>query len=193
MIVIIGAFTALGFTGGFYLATALQKQIEALIGAAIVLGFLTWLGSGTDFLRLVREWYKDKREEEMAPKLEFRSFVTNAIESSYYVRIKNVKERVATECQGYLTIEGTEVTHIPSTWKENVEPTITISEQSDLFLFYKLVDQLFFGKYGSTGPMKKLGELGDKSLLISINWGENNKNQLEVKIKEIINMAIVEK
>lgn len=40
----------IGFTGGFYTAVALQRQIEVLIGAAIVLAVLTWIGSGADLL-----------------------------------------------------------------------------------------------------------------------------------------------
>lgn len=60
------AIFAFGFTGGFYLATAFQKQIEVLIGAAIVLAFLTWMGSGSEFFKLIREWYK---EQKRLPKL----------------------------------------------------------------------------------------------------------------------------
>jgi len=44
-----GFILIVGFTGGFYLATALQKQIEALIGAAVILAILTWIGTGADF------------------------------------------------------------------------------------------------------------------------------------------------
>jgi hypothetical protein len=69
-----GLLIAIGVAGGFYFATALQKQIEALIGAAVVIGFLTWLGSGADLLGLLREWFKEKREEERIPQLVFDGF-----------------------------------------------------------------------------------------------------------------------
>jgi len=47
-------FSIIAGTAGFYLAIVLQKQIEILIGAAIIVAFLSWLGSGTDFIGLVR-------------------------------------------------------------------------------------------------------------------------------------------
>jgi hypothetical protein len=53
----------IGFAAGFYTAVALQKQIEVLISAAIVLAVLTWIGSGADLLGLLSEWYKDQREQ----------------------------------------------------------------------------------------------------------------------------------
>jgi hypothetical protein len=64
----------IGFAGGFYTAVALQKQIEVLVGAAIVLAVLTWIGSGADLLNLLREWYKDRREQETIPSLVFDGF-----------------------------------------------------------------------------------------------------------------------
>jgi hypothetical protein len=53
----------IGILGGFYLYALLQNQIQVLIPATVVLVFLTWLGSGADFLGLLREWYKDKMKE----------------------------------------------------------------------------------------------------------------------------------
>ncbi|MFZ0223556.1 MAG: hypothetical protein WAM42_17880 [Candidatus Nitrosopolaris sp.] len=50
---------------------ALQKQISVLLGAAVIVGFLTWIGSGADLAGLLQEWYKDRREEEKNPKLVF--------------------------------------------------------------------------------------------------------------------------
>lgn len=64
----------IGFAGGFYFAVALQRQIEVLVGAAIVLAVLTWLGSGAELLGLVRDWFKDQREQESIPSLAFNGF-----------------------------------------------------------------------------------------------------------------------
>ena len=64
----------IGFVGGFYLAVWFQKQIEVLVGAAVVLAVLTWLGSGADFLDLLRDWYKEKRDEELVPRLVFDKY-----------------------------------------------------------------------------------------------------------------------
>ena len=69
-LVILSMSMIISFIGGFYLATFLQNQIEVLIGAAILIAFLTWLGTGADFLGLLREWYREKREAEKTPTLE---------------------------------------------------------------------------------------------------------------------------
>jgi hypothetical protein len=58
------AILAIGFAGGFYLALLFQKQVEILVGSAIIFAFLTWLGSGADFIGLFRDVVKQKREEE---------------------------------------------------------------------------------------------------------------------------------
>lgn len=64
-IILVGAtILAIGLAGGFYLALLLQKQVEILIGAAILFAFLTWLGSGVELLGLLRDIYRQKTEEE---------------------------------------------------------------------------------------------------------------------------------
>lgn len=110
---------AIGFTGGFYIAVALQKQIQVLIGAAIVLAVLTWIGSGADLLGLLREWYKDKREEERVPKLGFDEFfkidsqeagATGELNATrYFVKIINTNSRsegIAGICQGFVILRN---------------------------------------------------------------------------------------
>jgi len=42
--------------------------------AAIAIAVLSWIGSGADLVGLFREWYKDKREEERLPSLEFDKY-----------------------------------------------------------------------------------------------------------------------
>ena len=58
-----GLLIAIGFAGRFYFSNALQKQITVLLGAAVVVGFLTWIGSGADLVGLLREWYKERRKK----------------------------------------------------------------------------------------------------------------------------------
>jgi antibiotic biosynthesis monooxygenase (ABM) superfamily enzyme len=54
----------IGFAAGFYLSNYFQNQIQVLVGAAIVIAVLTWMGSGTDILGLLRDWFREQREEE---------------------------------------------------------------------------------------------------------------------------------
>jgi amino acid transporter len=65
--IIIIVLIGIGFSAGFYTSNFFQKQIEVLIGAAVVLAVLTWVGSATDLLGLLRDWERDKREEERIP------------------------------------------------------------------------------------------------------------------------------
>lgn len=61
---------ALGLALGFVAYGAYQQKLEVLVPVAIVLAVLTWFGSATDILGLLREWYKDKKEEERRHKEE---------------------------------------------------------------------------------------------------------------------------
>ena len=71
---VIGVLVLIGATGGFYTATLLQKQIEVLIGAPVVLAILTWIGSATDLFGFLRTIIREKHEEETIPKLSFCGF-----------------------------------------------------------------------------------------------------------------------
>jgi len=59
----LGVF-ALGVALGFFVYGIYQQKLEVLVPAAIILSILTWFGSATDIIGLMREWYKDKKEEE---------------------------------------------------------------------------------------------------------------------------------
>jgi hypothetical protein len=64
-VVLIGiGILAVGFAGGFCLSLLLQKQVILLGTAAIAFAFLTWLGSGADFIGLFRDMVNKSREEE---------------------------------------------------------------------------------------------------------------------------------
>jgi hypothetical protein len=79
-------------------------------------GFLTWIGLGANLVGLLREWYKERREEEKDPKLVFSGeFVrtkgsyqenqTRYYQKAYYIRIKiSSGEGFAIDCEGFLTV-----------------------------------------------------------------------------------------
>ena len=124
-----GLLIAIGFAGRFYFSNALQKQITVLLGAAVVVGFLTWIGSGADLVGLLREWYKERHEEEKIPKLVFSGeFVrtkssyqegqTRYYQKGYYVRIKKSSgEGFANDCEGFLTVSTDDaINYSPTVW-----------------------------------------------------------------------------
>ena len=65
----------MGMAVGYYYALSLMNKIELLALGAFAFAFLTWVGSGADILGLLREWYKDKKEEEKIPNLKYGSLV----------------------------------------------------------------------------------------------------------------------
>jgi hypothetical protein len=74
ILILSGSLLIIGLAGGFYLSFALQKiavesKIDVFLPAAITFAILTWLGSGSDFLGLLREMYKDYQEERKTPTL----------------------------------------------------------------------------------------------------------------------------
>jgi membrane protein implicated in regulation of membrane protease activity len=60
-----------GMAIGYYLALSLMNKIALLALGAFGFAFVTWVGSGADLLGLLREWYKEKKEEEKIPVLEY--------------------------------------------------------------------------------------------------------------------------
>lgn len=76
----IAAFAAVlgvGLTGGYYLALYIQEEYAALLASAIIFGVLTWLGSATDLLGFIRDWWKDKKEGEKSIKVKLRTHTKN--------------------------------------------------------------------------------------------------------------------
>jgi hypothetical protein len=138
-----GLLIGIGFAGGFYFSNALQKQITVLLGAAVVVGFLTWIGSGADLVGLLREWYKERREKEKIPKLVFAGeFVrskgwypdgqTLQYTKGYYVRIKKSSgEGFANDCEGFLTVSTDDtINYSPSM------PQTRLAEEYLFLIFY---------------------------------------------------------
>jgi hypothetical protein len=60
----------IGVATGFFIYAIFQTKIEVLAPAAIlapvaiIIAILTWFGSGTDFIKMLRDWLKEKTEEE---------------------------------------------------------------------------------------------------------------------------------
>ena len=80
IVTVLLAVAAIGFTGGFYLSLYFQRQIEVLIGAAILLAFLTWFGSGTDLINLLRDLRKEETEKREKRQQEIRQHTDTLIQ-----------------------------------------------------------------------------------------------------------------
>lgn len=63
ILLVFAAIFILGLSGGFYLALYTQSQVALLAGIAVLFAFLTWLGSGTEIITLIRDWYKEGQQK----------------------------------------------------------------------------------------------------------------------------------
>jgi hypothetical protein len=64
VIIIALSMLGIGIAAGFFIYAIFQAKIEVLAPAALVLAILTWFGKGTDFIKLLQDWLKEKKEEE---------------------------------------------------------------------------------------------------------------------------------
>jgi len=101
----------------------------------LVLAILTWLGTGADFLGLLREWYREKKEAERIPTLEVGKIYKNT-DNAYFLTLKKVKgEGLAEGCSAYLTVQGTYINNSASVWEHAAKREYSIGIRQGLRLF----------------------------------------------------------
>ena len=205
-IVVFLVILGIGFAAGFYLSNYLQNQIQILIGAAIVLAILTWVGSGTDILGLLRDWFREQREEERIPVLVFAEFTKTEVWKnlaeegeyiSYFVIVKKIKgEGFAKHCEGFLTVEGTAISNAPTVWAHADARHYDIAGRMDLRLFTvhsKTKEILFPSAHLNEGfevAIKSYNDFVNKELKIEIHADKGRLPQpLIIRIQDIINRA----
>jgi len=190
-----GLLIAIGVAGGFYFATALQKQIEALIGAAVVIGFLTWLGSGADLLGLLKDWYREKREAERTPTINHTGIFRdnnhetvhdeNYNESIYYLRIELVSgEGMVNKCHASVTVLQTSLSFLRTHWRKSRDDFISISrarpEYLELFTMReyhnatKSKQLIFYNASSLTDNFKQPYETAEKVLTVVLDSENGN-------------------
>ncbi len=185
----------LSFAGGFYLATILQKQIEVLIGAAIIIAFLSWIGSGTDFIGLIREWYKDKQDRKSKGDLEFGKPIKITKNSITFYFIEVINKRPNTfvrQCKGSLNINKYNTIHL--NWRSNYDLTTDISIDDHLGLFsteekddYTII-KIHMNKKGYDFD---LAEFSNENVVIAITSDDGQvPKHYKTTITEIINSAV---
>jgi hypothetical protein len=200
----------IGFAGGFYTAVALQKQIEVLVGAAIVLAVLTWIGSGADLLGLLREWYKDQREQETIPSLIFNGFYEKKTETfpfseNYFVKVsRKGGEGKAEHVTGHVGIKD-KLELKEARWSSsnmNFNLDITTHKYLSLFALSKYKEKTIITFHGvfynpNEPDYERLMENSayenykDSELIVEIyaSRGRIKKNHLEKKIADIVQEA----
>jgi hypothetical protein len=150
MIIIFGlVFTVLFIMGaavGYYAALFQLKQTELLALGAFAFAFLTWFGSGTSMIGLLRDWYKDKREQESKPTLEYGDVVVTKIPTkthneeydtlNYFLNIiMSSGEGVATDCHAFLSVPKLGIEHWPLFWGDGPAQIVSIGDKEKLHLF----------------------------------------------------------
>ena len=190
-----GLLIAIGVAGGFYLATALQRQIEALIGAAVVIGFLTWFGSGADLMGLLRDWYKDKREAERTPTINHTEIFRydnhqevhgeKYAESVYYLEVELVSgDGMVNKCHASVSVLQTTLSFIRAHWRKSRNDFISISkarpEYLELFTLRVYHDNtvpkqlIFYNASSVTDKYIQPYEIAKN--VLTVTWGSENGN-----------------
>lgn len=193
-------FSLISFAAGFYIANGLQNQIQVLIGAAIVISFLTWLGSGADFIGLIREWYKDQKQEKSIGELKYGNIIkiTRGVFATFYLQVNNNRPgTILKDCQASLTTKEYSVLQLY--WRSNNDLTVSISLRDEITLF-SIVDDASNKRIAfKTSPTElhylSYEEFENKEIQITFiaETGNLPKLYYETTVKEIVNNAIEEK
>jgi hypothetical protein len=93
-----------GVTGGYYVYLGLNYNVEALAIGAIVLAFLTWLGSGTDLLQFFLNLIDRYRQEQKDIEYKKREHYERDIRDSVFNAWSLVKNDLTTRYQDYPAI-----------------------------------------------------------------------------------------
>jgi hypothetical protein len=203
-IIVFAVLFGIGFTAGFYMSNFFQKQIQVLIGAAVVLAILTWIGSATDLLGLLRDWLKEKREEEKTPTLLFDGFYktptismhtdTEKINYTYFIVVKkNSGEGYVKDCEGFITVDGTTINNAPTVWTHADARRYDIGGQMGLRLFTidpndKIIFASAFLEQGFKPNGQPLNDFINKEIIIEIHAARGRvPNPKSIKIRDIIN------
>jgi len=146
ILIAFAAIFVLGLSGGFYIALYTQSQIALLAGIAVLFAFLTWLGSGTDIITLLRDWYKEGQQKVIfsmeydpqanphlySPMLELITMTgerTNISRRYLKIGIKNSGGIVAKQCKVTLrVVRSDEGTRAPSQ-----EPKVLLWENGQIY------------------------------------------------------------
>ncbi len=89
----ISSALAIAFFIGLTVSTLIQSQYPLLFIVAIVVAFTAWFGRGTDILSLIREWHKERVEEERRIRSIPKFIITHDEGSTQFVRDKRLFKR----------------------------------------------------------------------------------------------------
>jgi hypothetical protein len=137
---------AIGFAIGFVATAAYHLQTTALIIFAVVAAIVSWLGSGTDILGLLRDMYKDWKSEQSVPVLRFSGYSKGretanvdgkyVYNYTYFAIVKKISGKaLAKDCEGFLTVAGTKISNAPTVWSHASVRRYNIGGRMDLRLF----------------------------------------------------------
>jgi hypothetical protein len=193
---------------GYSLALYLQNNALLLAGIAIALAAVTWIGSGTDIMGLLREMWKEKQEEKRKPTLTFDdiSVQKRVLESgkrynqdTYSIRVSIVTGvGIVDDCHLYLDVKGTPIRHFPTVWTDSDIRYMPISEFEDAKLFtmsdYSGKKELTFwsrslnpNEYPTRTETIVLEEIIDKEMILTLRTRNGNlPESLTMTIKQIM-------
>ena len=203
---------SVGFFIGFAVELYSQGNSLLLATIAISLAIITWVGSGTDILGLLRDMYRDNQEAKRKPTIaldnisvaentENRAEIGRKYsENTYSIRVSIISgEGIVDDCHLYLDIKGTKIRHFPTVWDDSNIRYMPISEFEDAKLFsvsdyYGKKELVFWSislnpniEYPIRSERIPYEEMIDKEMIITVRARNANLPEpLTKTIKEII-------
>jgi hypothetical protein len=199
----------MGMAVGYYIALYQLKETELLALGAFAFAFLTWFGSGTSMLALLRDWFKDRREQESKPTLKYGDTVYTKAhvkthgeeydQLTYYLQIvMSSGEGMATDCHAFLSVPGLDIRHWSMFWNDGHLTSISIGDEENLHLFtvydYQQYKKLLWHNptvdylIKDTGNFKDIVE-NQLDVRLVAN-GRTPKKRFRKTIKQIVEQAI---
>jgi hypothetical protein len=193
---------------GYYIALSFMNKVTILGLGAFGFAFLTWVGSGADLLDLLREWYKDRREQETIPSLVFSGFYKRKNETfpseNYFVKvIREGGDGKAEDVTGHVGIKD-KMDLKEAGWLSSNMKSVDITTNKYLSLFqlskYKEKTVITFHgvAYNPNSPNYEhllensvYENYKDSEIIVEIyaSVGRIKKKRLEKKIDDIVNEA----
>lgn len=127
VVIFFGAVSFFSFVGGLYVAFTYQNQLQFFGQGGILLAIFTPIGATVTLLKFILDWYKE-------PSLKYGKLSTNN-EPACYLQIEKKKKGKAKDCEGFVTVEETSVTHAASVWSLDNRRVIDIGGHLDIRLF----------------------------------------------------------
>jgi hypothetical protein len=183
----IGCAFAIGLGVGIYVGISIQSNLQEAGATTIILAILGGIGTVTALSGILIPYFKE-------PVLEYTKI--GIWKDSYYLGVRKKRGKgKALGCEGYLTIDGTEIKNTISIWTKHERSKVDIDDVPiHLHLFKRIGDDIivYIGQFKEPEYEPRRNEdVINKQLTVKITSDNAEKLKHSKKaIKEIMSVAM---